>query len=82
MADEVDPIAEIIKSHVANVNAIMADGIAQTQALCEESVSSVRKKSGLRSQLLDQALASIGITKPGETSYGSPGTDTADAGLT
>lgn len=81
MADEVepnDPIKAILDKHVARMNEIFTAGAAMTQELCDEGIASVKAKSGLRSQLLDKALAAMGVNQPGERVNGpTDGTITA-----
>ena len=66
MADEVtplDPLDELLKAHVAKMGEILTSSVDKTDALCNESLLGVKKRTGLRSQALDRALASIGIVE-------------------
>ena len=59
---EVDPIEQLLKDHTAKLKEISAAGFQKAQQLCEESLDSIKKHSGMKSAVLEKALTALGIT--------------------
>ena len=70
MADEVieddNQLKSLFESHTQRMHEIFSNGYAQSNALCDEAILGVKSRSGLRSKVLDKALASLGIVAPVE----------------
>lgn len=68
MADEIDPLAAamatLAESHVNKMQEIFQMGMEKSQALCDETLTSIKNNTGRRSAVLDKALAALGITEP------------------
>lgn len=61
MADEIDPLEVLVKSHVERMAEITNAGITKSQALCDETMLAIKAKAGMRSSLLDKALEALGV---------------------
>ena len=64
MADEVDPLEALAKSHLERMQEIADSGFAKAEALCDESLLNVKKRAGVKSAILEKALSSLGIVEP------------------
>lgn len=61
MADELDPIQELATAHTKRMQEISDESFEKSKELCDDVVSTVRRHAGLKSDLLDKALATLGI---------------------
>lgn len=68
MADEVTDIESrlqaIMEQHLTRTHDIIQAGYDKSQAICDEAITGFKRRSGVRSQLLDQALTQLGIAEP------------------
>ena len=65
MADEVDPLESLLTAHVNRMQEITSAGFAKSQQLCDQSLASIKKRTGVRTSALDKALESLGIVQLG-----------------
>ena len=65
MADEVNDLETrlqtLIEKHITRTHEIIQSGYDKSQAMCEEAVNGFKRRSGVRSAVLDKALESLGV---------------------
>ena len=68
MADEeeVDLLKEIMDSHLSRMREIADESFDKAKIACKDVVHRLKRNVGLRDAVLDQTLAALGVTKPGE----------------
>jgi len=70
MADEVTDIETrmqaLMEQHITRTHDIIQSGYEKSKALCDEALLGMKKRSGIRSQVLDKALEQMGITQSQE----------------
>ena len=79
MADEPkvnDPLADMVQAHMTRMAEIHKASFEKSKLLCDESLTAIRKKVGVREAVLDKVLENLGITQPGESSDGNSTTAT------
>lgn len=68
MADEpveetLDPLQSLMTTHLAKMQTITDDGYEQSKQISDDLVTKLKKNIGLRSTVLDKALATLGINE-------------------
>lgn len=57
-------LAALVESHIQKMDGIATDGIRRSQELMEESLASIKKRTGIKNAMLDSALESLGVSVP------------------
>ena len=63
ITDEPDPLQALLMTHMARMQTITDDGYARSREISEDLVTKLKKNIGLRSAVVDKALATLGITE-------------------
>ena len=66
MADEVeapDAFQSILERHVARMEEITTTGVKHMEQVSEDLITKLKRNVGLRSEVLDRTLTSLGITE-------------------
>lgn len=67
MADEVetpDPLQAILEKHIARMEEISTAGVKHMEQVSGDLITKLKRNVGLRSEMLDRTLTSLGITEP------------------
>jgi hypothetical protein len=68
MADEVDDLETrmqtLMEQHITRTHDIIQSGYEKSKALCDEALLGMKKRSGVRSAVLDKALETLGVVQP------------------
>lgn len=67
-----EKMTALVESHVQKMDDISREGIARSQELMDQSLASIKRRTGIKNAMLDKALATLGINDPDGESDGKP----------
>lgn len=68
--EEFDPIKELARSHMKRMQEIADENFENVKSACSDQLQRLQRNVGLKDAVLDQTLAALGVTQPGEKDDG------------
>lgn len=53
----------LVEKHLARTHEIIQAGYDKSQAICDEAIGGFKRRSGVRSAMLDKALKTMGVSQ-------------------